>query len=63
MIFKLVGQGGLSKKALDVQEDSRCKGIQGNTSKSEIKCVCLKLNFSQYPAIHTNYIISHCTTL
>ena len=36
-IFKLVGQGGLSKKAIY----SRCKGIQGNTSKSEIKCVCL----------------------
>ena len=33
--------GGLSKKALNVQDDSRCKGIQGNTSKSEIKCVCL----------------------
>ena len=31
----------MSKKALNVQEDSRCKGIQGNTSKSEIKCVCL----------------------
>ena len=37
----LVGQGGLSKKALNLQDDSRCKGIQGNTSKSEIKCVCL----------------------
>ena len=23
----------------------------------------LKLTFRQYPAIHTNYIISHCTTL
>ena len=23
--------------------------------------VLLKLNFSQYPSIHTNYIISHCT--
>ena len=23
----------------------------------------LKLTFMQYPAIHTNYIISHCTTL
>ena len=23
----------------------------------------LKLKFSQYPSIHTNYIISHCTTL
>ena len=31
----------MSKKALNVQEDRRCKGIQGNTSKSEIKCVCL----------------------
>ena len=33
--------GVLSKKAQNVQEDSRCKGIQGNTSKEEIKCVCL----------------------
>ena len=33
--------GGLSKQALNIQEDSRCKGIQGNTSKAEIKCVCL----------------------
>ena len=31
----------MSKKALNVQDDSRCKGLQGNTSKSEIKCVCL----------------------
>ena len=31
----------MSKKALNVQDDSRCKGVQGNTSKSEIKCVCL----------------------
>ena len=23
----------------------------------------LKLTFRQYPVIHTNYIISHCTTL
>ena len=23
----------------------------------------LKLSFSQYQSIHTNYIISHCTTL
>ena len=36
-----MGQGGLSKKAKQIQEDSRCKGIQGNTSKEEIKCVCL----------------------
>ena len=39
--FKLVGQGGLSKKAQPVQEGSRCKGIQSSTSKEEIKCVCL----------------------
>ena len=32
---------GLSKKAQDIQEGSRCKGIQGGTSKEEIKCVCL----------------------
>ena len=38
---KLVGQGGLSKKAQKVQADSGCKGIQGNTSKAEIKCLCL----------------------
>ena len=31
----------MSKKALNVQDDSRSKGIQGNTSKSENKCVCL----------------------
>ena len=31
----------MSKKALNIQEDSRCKGIQENTSKSEIKCVFL----------------------
>ena len=36
-----MGQGGLSRKAQQVQEDSRCKGIQGSTSREEIKCVCL----------------------
>ena len=36
-----MGQGGLSKKAKKVQEDSTCKGIQVSTSKEEIKCVCL----------------------
>ena len=41
VVFKLVGQGGLSKKAQKVQADSGCKGIQGNTYKAEIKCVCL----------------------
>ena len=36
-----MGQGGLSKNAQTVQEDSTWKGIQGSTSKEEIKCVCL----------------------
>ena len=40
-----MGQGGLSKKAQQVQEDSRCKGIQRITSKEEIKCVCLNLTY------------------
>ena len=31
----------MPKKAQNVQEGSRCKGIQGGTSKEEIKCVCL----------------------
>ena len=31
----------MSKKANNLQEDSRCKGIQGNTSKAEIKCICM----------------------
>ena len=31
----------MTKKAQNVQEDSRCKGIQGITSKAELKCVCL----------------------
>ena len=31
-IFKLVGQGGLSKKAQNVQDVSRYNGIQRNTS-------------------------------
>ena len=36
-----MGQGGLSRKAQQVPEDSRRKGIQGSTSREEIKCVCL----------------------
>ena len=31
----------MSKKAQKVQADSGCKGIEGNTYKAEIKCVCL----------------------
>ena len=30
-----------TKKAQNIEEDSRCNGIQGITSKAEIKCVCL----------------------
>ena len=33
----------MSNKAQPVQEGSRCKGIQGSTSKEEIKCVCLNV--------------------
>ena len=41
-IFILVGQVFFfTKKAHNIQEDSRCKGIQEITSKAEIKCVCL----------------------
>ena len=36
-----MGQGGLSRKTQQIQEDSRSKGIQGSTSREEIKCVCL----------------------
>ena len=39
--FKLVGQGVCQRRLKKVQEDSRCKGIQENTSIAEIKCVCL----------------------
>ena len=31
----------MTKKVQKVQADSGCKGIQGNTSKAELKCVCL----------------------
>ena len=34
-----------------------------DSCKRDMESVVLKLNFSQYPSIHTNYIISHCTTL
>ena len=32
-------------------------------SRAFVPLLVLKLNFSQYPSIHTNYIISNCTTL
>ena len=31
----------MSKKTQKVQADSGCKGIQGNTYKADITCVCL----------------------
>ena len=34
-----------------------------SVAKSAMKGRILKLTFGKYPAIHTNYIISHCTTL
>ena len=37
----------MPKKAKQVQADSGCKGIQGNTSKSEIKCVCLSILYKK----------------
>ena len=36
-----MGQGVCQRRRKKVQEDSTCKGIQGSTSKEEIKCVCL----------------------
>ena len=36
-----MGQGVCQRRLKKVQEDSTCKGIQGSTSKEEIKCVCL----------------------
>ena len=32
-------------------------------TKIQKRAIRLKLKFSQYPSIHTNHIISHCTTL
>ena len=39
--YDIYGQVFFSKQALNIQEDSRCKGIQGHTSKAEIKCLCI----------------------
>ena len=39
----------MSKKAQKVQADSGCKGIQGNTSTAELKCVCLNAIDSYVP--------------
>ena len=36
-----MGRGVCQRRLKKVQDDSRGKGIQGNTSKSEIKCVCM----------------------
>ena len=37
----------LSKKVRNVQDDSRCKEIQGNTSKADLECVCLNVRSTQ----------------
>ena len=36
-----MGRGVCQRRLKKVQADSGCKGIQGNTSKAELKCVCL----------------------
>ena len=36
-----MGQGVCQRRLKKVQEDSTCQGIQGSTSKEEIKCVRL----------------------
>ena len=36
-----MGRGGVVNEGSKRTRGNRCKGIQGNISKSEIKCVCL----------------------
>ena len=43
IVYKLVGQGGLSKKTIGGQKERRSKKIQRNKSESGIKCVCLNV--------------------
>ena len=53
----------MSKKAQSLQEGSRCNGIQGGTSKEEIKCVCLNarsiINKKNELNIMVDYIKPH----
>ena len=44
---------------------SALRKVNTNTSTGpdNIPAWVLKLTFRQYPTMHTNYIISHCTTL
>ena len=53
----------MSNKANKVQEDSRGKGIQGNTFKAEIKCVCMNamsiINKKNELNIMVDYIKPH----
>ena len=35
-----MGRGVCQRRLQKVQTDSGCKGIKGNTSKTELKCVC-----------------------
>ena len=44
-------------------ESSSESQIPGNVCNEYSESETLKLTFSQYSSIHTNYIIHHCTTL
>ena len=37
--------------------------LQMDRTNADVYCSNLKVTFRKYPAIHTNYIIPHCTTL
>ena len=47
----------MSKKAQNIQEGSRCKGIQGGTSKEEIKCVCLNASSTIHKKNELNIMV------
>ena len=65
-------QSATSQEALFMRDQLRIKGQQRGEKyhkqsdyiKTRISSLdYLKLTFWQYPTIHTNYIMSHCTTL
>ena len=37
--------------------------MRAYTNNAEMDCTCTIVTAMKYPPIHTNYIISHCTTL
>ena len=54
------------KKIVDTYYLDNCQTMEVQTIDAEQVnqfIMRLKLKFSQYPSIHTNYIIPHCTTL